>query len=65
MLVETIHKWGEEIETIGVKKGEKIGKKLNAIETAQNLLALNTLTFEQIAKATALSLEEVMQLQAP
>lgn len=69
MLVETIHKWRQELENIGMKKGEKVGikkgERRNAVKTAEKLLALNTLTIEQIANSTGLHPEEVIQLQTP
>ncbi len=57
MLVDTIHTWGEELRSEGEKK--------KALKTAQNLLSMNNLTVEQIARATELSLDEVRKLQSP
>jgi predicted transposase YdaD len=73
MLVDTIHTWSEELrsegEKIGEKRGEKIGEKRgekkNALKTAKKLLGLNSLSVEQIADITELSLEEVRKMQSP
>ena len=39
-------------------------KKETAIETANNLLKLNALSYEQIAQATGLPLEKIQELAA-
>ncbi len=64
MLVETIHKWGEEIRNEGKTLWFKKGEREKAIKTAKKLLAMNHLTIEQIADATELSMEEVSELKA-
>ncbi|MCR5621322.1 MAG: hypothetical protein K6G18_05655 [Treponema sp.] len=48
----------EEGEKIGFERGERSGKQ----ETARNLLAMGILSYEQIAQATDLSLEELQAL---
>ena len=47
----------------GIAIGEKRGEKRAKIENAQNLLAMNVLTHEQIAQAVGLPLENVQQLE--
>ena len=55
-----------EVETQAFKEGEEKGWKAGRLaekkETARNLMALGTLTEEQIASATGLSLEVVNAL---
>ncbi len=76
---EELVKYEEEIkmqyittaERIGIKKGKEIGiaegmekgQREKAIKTALNLLALNILTDEQIARVTELDIEEVRRLK--
>ena len=43
-------------------KGEKKGEKKKAIAIAKNLIALGTMTQEQIAQATGLSIAEIKAL---
>ena len=54
-------------EDRGVKKGKEQGIQQgiqqNAIQTAKNLLGMNLVTPEQIAQATGISLEKVLELQ--
>ena len=47
----------------GVAEGRENGARDNAISAARNLLQMNVLSPEQIAKALGLSLEEVQELQ--
>ena len=51
---------------IGLAEGREVGlaegRKEKAVETARTLLSMRTLTKEQIAKATGLSVEEVESL---
>ncbi|MBR0032385.1 MAG: Rpn family recombination-promoting nuclease/putative transposase [Treponema sp.] len=46
----------------GLEEGLAQGRKEKAVETARTLLSMRTLTKEQIAKATGLSVEEVESL---
>ena len=56
---EELNKWDIEIAT---NKGIEQGKKEEKMEIAKNLLNTN-LSDEDIAKATDLSIEEIMQLK--
>lgn len=56
---EELNKWDIEIAT---NKGIEQGKKEEKMEIAKNLLNTN-LSDEDIAKATGLSIEEIMQLK--
>ncbi len=46
----------------GYEDGFSDGETRKSVETAENLLKMNILSFEQIAKATSLSLEKVREL---
>ena len=46
----------------GLAKGRAEGTRENAIASAQNLLKMNLLTYEQIAQAVGLHIEEVKEL---
>ena len=48
---------------IGEKAGLEQGERKNAVKTAENLLKMNLLTPEQIAKAVELPLEEILKLK--
>lgn len=47
----------------GIEQGIQQGIQQNAIQTAKNLLEMNLVTPEQIAQATGISLEKVLELQ--
>ncbi|MBR1638387.1 MAG: hypothetical protein IJ688_03270 [Treponema sp.] len=47
----------------GMERGIKQGIQTKAIDTAKNLLKMNILSPQQIAQATNLSLEAVLELQ--
>ena len=49
----------QSIKEVGMEEGIDIGRR----ETARNLLLLNALTEEQIAQATNLNIEEVIELK--
>lgn len=46
----------------GIARGEEAGRRQKAIEATKNLLMMNLGSYEQIAKASGLSLEEVQNL---
>jgi len=54
--------WDREMACMRAK-GREEGRKEKAMEAARNLLAMNTLTSEQIAQAVGLSLDQVLELQ--
>ena len=45
------------------RMAKREGAEEKAIETAANLLKMNTLSFEQIAQATGLSLEKILEIK--
>ena len=47
----------------GIAEGKNVGKQEKAVETARKLLALNTMSVEQIAYITELSIEQIRELQ--
>ena len=47
----------------GLEQGRQEGERVRAEQTARNLLSFSVLTDEQIAKATGLSLDEVVALR--
>ena len=47
----------------GEKAGLEQGERKNAVKTAENLLKMNLLTPEQIAKAVELPLGEILKLK--
>ena len=47
----------------GMQKGLLAGERNKAIETTKELLKMNLLTIEQIAKATQLSTSEVLEIK--
>lgn len=47
----------------GMKQGIEQGAKQNAMETAKKMFTLPTITLEQIASCTGLSLEEIEKLK--
>ncbi|MDR5886517.1 Rpn family recombination-promoting nuclease/putative transposase [Vreelandella janggokensis] len=71
MLAENLENWAQqerqEGEKLGLVKGEKLGiekgEKLGIEKTARNLLKLGVLSDEQIAEATGLALDEVVELR--
>jgi predicted transposase/invertase (TIGR01784 family) len=48
---------------IGEREGIEMGRQEKALETARSFLAMNSLTPEQIAQGTGLSLDKVLELQ--
>lgn len=46
----------------GIAEGLSLGESKKAVETAENLLEMNILSFEQIAQATSLPVEKVREL---
>ena len=54
----------KEVEDEGIAKGIIKGKSERSAEVARNLLAQKVLSNEQIAQATALSLDEVSRIKA-
>ena len=48
---------------MGEKRGLLAGERKKAIETTKELLKMNLLTIEQIAKATQLSTSEVLEIK--
>ena len=52
-----------DIMTEAKEEGLAEGARQKAMEAARNLLAMNTLTSEQIAQAVGLSLDQVLELQ--
>ena len=60
---EELNKWDIDIATNkGIEQGIEQGRKEEKMEIAKNLLNTN-LSDEDIAKATGLSIEEIMQLK--
>ena len=57
--IEQGHKQGMEA---GLAQGKEEGSREKALETAKNLLKLNVLSKEQIAKVTGLTLEAIEEL---
>ena len=47
----------------GIEQGIKRGTEQTKIETAKNLLKMKIGTVEQIAQATAITIEDVLKLQ--
>ena len=52
----------EDMRNEAKQEGKQEGKLENAIETARNLINMGLLTFEQIAQATKLSIDQVKEL---
>ena len=53
----------EEGRVLGLSQGLSQGISQKATEAARNLLSMNLLTPEQIAQATGLTLEEVLEIK--
>ena len=60
--VSTMCKVMEDMRNEAKQEGKQEGKLENAIETARNLINMGLLTFEQIAQATKLSIDQVKEL---
>jgi predicted transposase YdaD len=59
MLAENLENWAQQERQVGIQEGEKLGIE----KTARNLLKLGVLSDEQIAEATGLALDEVVNLR--
>ena len=57
-----IKTWREDGRIDGIAEGKTAGKQEKAVETAEKLLELGTMSVEQIAYVTSLPLEEVKKL---
>ena len=60
---ETMCKAMEDLWNEAANEGKKEGKKEGQREAAFRMLAAGTLTFEQIAEFSGLTIEEVKQIQ--
>ncbi|OAZ91400.1 Rpn family recombination-promoting nuclease/putative transposase [Halomonas sp. G11] len=63
MLAENLENWAQQERQEGEKLGIEKGEKLGIEKTARNLLKLGVLSDEQIAEATGLALDEVVELR--